>query len=205
MIYEERVRTEIEKGQRGMHGGALLRCSVPVALVSLACGAPMGSCMRPDVSARIESDVIRGGEVIQVLIDPCLGTHWELIADPAHPDWPRRLVLLDPDVPGKIRRGEQVGEVPSGSLEGTFKGNRPQESRNGLPNLVPEMAIRAGDRVAVDQETEFLRAQFQAVALESAGVGQRLRVRLDGGRSSQTGSDGSVITVISTGAGRAKW
>jgi flagella basal body P-ring formation protein FlgA len=65
--------------------------------------------------------------------------------------------------------------------------------------------IRAGDRVTVDQETQVLHARFQAVALESAAVGQRMKVRLGTGTHSAQGLDGTVIAVLATAAGQAQW
>lgn len=141
------------------------------------------------------------GELLREFTDPCLGTHWQLRADPVHPEGPRRLILLDPL--GTRRRGPEDQTVSA-----RLKPQAGQEFKEGegeTPNLTPPLVIRAGDRVIVDQQTPLLHARLQAVALESAGVGQRVRVRLGAGAISQSSLSATVVAVLVTGAGQAKW
>jgi hypothetical protein len=65
--------------------------------------------------------------------------------------------------------------------------------------------IRAGDQVVVDQRSTVIQARFQAVALESARMGEKLRVRLSTGGNAQNTSRSAVIAVRAIGAGQAQW
>ncbi len=90
------------------------------------------------------------------------------------------------------------------------RSNRPSNRWPGETQIDPSSpalprVIRAGDTVTVDQQTPLLRARFQAVALESAAVGQRMHVRLGDGTHSARALDGAVIAVIATAAGQTQW
>jgi hypothetical protein len=139
------------------------------------------------------------GEFRKEITDPCLDQHWRLVVDPGHPSWPGRLIL--------VNQNAQIGKQT---------GNRPQTRLDhaGLASSGPDiqsMAIRAGDHVTVDQDSGVLNARFEAVALESAGAGERLRVRLivaDGGRQDlnpNRTAPGPVIPVTATGSGLVQW
>jgi len=122
------------------------------------------------------------GALDREIVDPCLGTRWRLIANAEHPERPGRLVLVD-------RGLDRV--APPG--------------QNTPAARAPAWAIRSGDRLTVAQETAILRARFQAVALESAEAGQRLRVRLIGGADTRTGNFGTVVEVRAVAPGEAVW
>lgn len=122
------------------------------------------------------------GEFRREILDPCLGSRWQLVTDPAHPEWPGRLVLVEPPV-----------SLPSAPAA-------PSPTSPPAP-----FAIRAGDRLTVDQQTSVLHARLQAIALESARAGQTTRVRLAAGTHSARGWDGTVIAVVVTAPGQASW
>lgn len=161
-------------------------------------GLPPGEPAILAASSRIPAQ----GELLREFTDPCLGTHWQLRADPVHPEGPRRLILLDPI---GTRRSGASDQAVSTRLKPLATGPELVESADEVPNLSPPLAIRAGDRVTVDQQTPLLHGRLQAVALESAGVGQWVRVRLGAGAISQSSLSATVIAVLVTGAGQAKW
>jgi hypothetical protein len=115
------------------------------------------------------------------IVDPCLGTRWQLRFDAAHPERPGRLVLVEPPPDRKTVSKDQAA--------------RP----------APSMAIRAGDRVTVDQQTATVHAQLQAVAIESAAPGQLLKVRLGAGSNTSLSGYGPVIAVVALASGHARW
>jgi hypothetical protein len=147
------------------------------------------------VAPELRGQILRE-QVLRESADPCLGFRWRLVADPAHPGWPARMVMVDD---GRHSDAYRVAAAV-------------------IPSMVPGSAgnsssaiIYAGDPVTVDQDTGVLRARFQAVALEAAGVGQPLRVRLavQSDRrlraNSVVTSLGPIISVVATEVGRAVW
>lgn len=132
------------------------------------------------------------GSLQREIVDPCLGNRWQWTADLEHPERPARLILLD-----------------AGSRPTLISSSPP--SREAFPRTVPvrlspaSFAVRAGDRVTVVQETPILRARFQAVALESAPIGESFRVRLIGGADVRTGNQGMVVIVRAAPTGEVVW
>ncbi len=159
----------------------------------LAASGPTPTQMRievhgqaPETPRRQLSGVIQA-PLQRVILDPCLGKRWQLIADAQHPERPGRLVLAE-----------------SGAL-------RPFQSRSSesapSPAISPPQlsVIHVGDRITVSQQTPVLRARFRAVALESAGSGETLRVRILGGGESFPGNRGAVVAARAIQAGEAEW
>ena len=166
-------------------------------------------------SGEVRSGEVRIGEVKRDWFDPCLGSHWELVTNPAHPEWPGRLFLVDAN--GRLLQPAE-SRVITGGLPALDRLNRPSSSTQFSPSAPANpasspaqfsealpIAIRAGDRVTLEQDTPILRARFQAIALQSAAVGQRMRVRLGAGTHSGHGLDGGVVAALVTGPGEAKW
>jgi len=133
------------------------------------------------------------GALQREFVDPCVGTRWRLVTDARHPEWPGRLVPIDS---GKRQTKASGGRLP-------FENRNPAAVADAPAALSP--SIRAGDRVTVSQETEILRARFQAVALEPAAVGQTLRVRLLGGTDILNGGLGTVLVVRASSAQEVTW
>lgn len=151
------------------------------------------------------------GAVLRDIFDPCLGFHWQLRVNPLDPDGPRRMVLLNP---GNAHPHQETGVVPRAvlrpaSLPGasfsapSMRAEAHNSEGEESAPLPPVMVIRTGDRITLEQDSEFVHARFEAVALEPAVAGQRLRVRL----SSFIAPDLSapVISVLALGAGSARW
>jgi hypothetical protein len=139
------------------------------------------------------------GEFRKEITDPCLGQHWRLVIDPGRPGWPGRLILVNQ----KAQSDKQGGNrAQTGSDHAVLAGSGPD---------MQSMTIRAGDRVTVDQDSGLLNARFEAVALESARVGERLRVRLtmagDGRQrlNPNRTAPGPIILVTATGSDLAQW
>ena len=144
------------------------------------------------------------GEIRREIADPCLGFHWRLIVDSAGQGRPGRLVLLD-----------QNGTTAGGSVNGAHTMLAPAASRLDSALVI----IRAGEHVVVDQDTGVVRARLNAIALESATSGQRLRVRLIVGpglsrnglsrnglsRNAELTAPGPVVSALATAAGEVRW
>lgn len=154
--------------------------------------------------------------VSSVRIDPCLGTHWLLVADAAHPDRPGRWVQLASNasatrvrsvtgsVTGKIAEKLEASSE-AGSPEGIQSSASARKAPVGMANVG---AIHAGDHLLVRQDTQVLHARLAAVALESAEAGQPVRVRLLTAaqeRSGASGLTGAVLVVRVLGPGEAVW
>jgi hypothetical protein len=119
-----------------------------------------------------------GGALLgPAIIDPCLGTRWQRMADSRHPGGPARMVVT-------ARGPALTAEHPDG-----------QGSRS---LTMPPTVIRVGDLLLVEQRSRVLVAHLEAVALEPAAVG---RV----GRNSEMSANGPVIRVEASGAGQARW
>ena len=134
------------------------------------------------------------GEIRREIADPCLGFHWRLIADPAGQGRPGRLVLLG-----------QNGTTAGGSVSEAHTVLAPVASAPDSASVI----IRAGEHVVVDQDTGVVRARLNAIALESAASGQRLRVRLIVGpglsRNAELTAPGPVVSALALGAGEVRW
>ena len=193
----EGTQTRVKTGNlKNLAAGLLLLCSWPVAALKPATDPSAAPQMRIEVRGQaVEAShpQIPGGNVgtqtqsQRQIVDPCLGTRWQLIADSQHPERPGRMVLLT----------SGVYRVSNPSHDGSTLPPAP------VPTALP--VIRAGDRITVLQQTSILRARLQAVALESAATGQTLRVRLLGGTDTLTGNRGTVVDVRAVQAGEAEW
>jgi len=136
------------------------------------------------------------GELRRQIADPCLRQHWQLLIDRSHPSWPGRLFLVNQNGKASVDHGQSAPGVSKTS---------------GPVSEMQSMLILAGDRVTVVQDSEILRARFEGVALDSAGVGERLRVRLIVSDSRRRGLNpesldpGPVISVVAKGIGLTQW
>jgi len=175
------ARTEGFDGQRYLLAVLFTSC---LALL-LTSGPAHAAPMRDAVPGTTRPDIV----------DPCLGFRWRLIVDPSYPSRPGRLVRLDQNNRDDRSRGLSAHDL---SLRETA----------AATSVLP-LVIRAGARVVVDQETGAVRARLNAVALESAALGHRLRVRLvlgpGMGRNAEATSPGPVISVSATAAGVVSW
>jgi hypothetical protein len=105
--------------------------------------------------------------------DPATGDCWLLERNPAAPGGPGRLV--------RIAAGEPMPRQAA-------KAGRQKEKAS-------PPAIRAGDRVVVEEHTAAMDAELEGVALNGARSGSMLRVRLKIG--------GRVVNAVALAAGRA--
>lgn len=106
------------------------------------------------------------------IVDPSLGNRWLLARDPRHPGGPGMLILADTR---SLRDGREAAAAPLRRLS---------------------LAVRAGDLLRIEQHTQVMDAEFEAIALEPAREGAPLRARLRAG--------GARIRVIALGGGRAQ-
>jgi hypothetical protein len=172
---------------------ALLVMALPLLSVLLmAVLAPPAYCLRSDLSASA------GSAGSREFFDPCLRSHWQLQTNPAHPEQPGRLVLVNPNGAHPGQPARAPGELVSPTSH--FVEGRINPAHAASPPI-----IRAGDRVIVNQQTRVLHAHLSAIALESATPGQRIRVRLAAGTPSARVLDATIITVLATAPGQAQW
>jgi len=185
-----------------------------------------GSCAHPVLAAdrlvfRVSSTQPAGetvrtqGTVLRDIFDPCLGFHWQLRVDPLDPDGPRRMVLLNPNHLHPLREtgaasgvAVQLASIPgtsfsTPSLSINSRQREARDSAEGSGQLAPVMVIRTGDRIIVEQDSEFVHARFEAVALEPAVAGQRLRARLS--TSTVLDLSAPILSVVAVRAGEARW
>jgi hypothetical protein len=170
------------KSIRCQEDGTILRMprrslSGLLTVVTMAVGIVLfADCISGAVAMGISDETRRE------IADPCLGSHWQLIVDAAHPGWPGKLILKSSS--GDIRRDE--AGTPATGVEAP-------------------PAIRVGDQVTVNQSSPVLHAQFQAIALQSASVGGMLKVRLMAGKNMPLTAQGAVIAVLAEGVKQARW
>jgi Chaperone for flagella basal body P-ring formation len=112
--------------------------------------------------------------------DPVSGTHWLLVKDPCRPEGPGRLV-----------RGDGALKDTIGSLCCLKKLGASRAIERTLPRV-----IRGGDGLVVEDNAGAATARVEGVALEPAGVGSVLRVRLR--------MSGSIVKAVVVARGRAK-
>ncbi len=187
---------EHRRSQRSHRTGKHFRR--PLLTILLACGIAQMLMLSSAWAAPVVLRDTAPGEIRREIADPCLGLHWRLIVDPTHPGRPGRLVLLD-----------QNDTVAGSKVDGTHM-LAPDSFTFDLASIL----IRAGEHVVVDQDTGVVRARLNAIALESAAPGQRLRVRLIVGpglsrnglsRNAELTAPGPVVSALATAAGEVRW
>lgn len=102
---------------------------------------------------------LAAGAVMKEIDDPGSGVRWLLVEDPAHPGGPGRLIATSSALPPLVAADREEKAA------------------------APQPVIRAGDQIQVEEHSNVVEATLEAVALSSAALGARLRVRLRvGGR-----------------------
>jgi hypothetical protein len=114
-------------------------------------------------------------QVVREIDDPNSGARWLLMRDPEHPGGPGRLIMVS------ILRKEL--------RQDGFSGQAP----DAMPP--PPPIIRAGEQVIVEENSPVVEARLEGVALNPAGVGSSLEVRLQIG--------GKVVQAVALAPGRA--
>jgi hypothetical protein len=133
------------------------------------------------VPALASKPALLPGRLIRVIEDPNLGDRWLLCRSFEHPGGPGRLLLAAAESGSEAKGGHASGTASSESLARAQVAIRP--------------AVRAGDRVIVEEISAVAEARLGAVALESAGEGASFNARLEIG--------GRIVRAVALGAGRA--
>ena len=172
-----------------------------ILLLQLAAASPLLAQGARIVASPEAAPALRG-RLLREAVDPCLGLHWQWIADPLHPERPYRLVMAGAEiVPGIPASTAANAQAPANLSAPTAS----------VSASVSAPVIRAGDAITVHQETGAVRARLQAIALDSARAGEPLRVRLTvtsdagQGRNFVLSSLGPVVTVRAAAAHEAVW
>ena len=169
--------------------GSLGTLAIVAAFVLQSCGAAgqalevrgdAGQQLTRSSEASSETSEESAGEVIRAIQDPHSGERWLLMRNDDHPGGPGRLLLAN-----------APERSPGLAVPGTAP--RSRAMKLALPGEV--VAIRAGDRLVVEEHTAISDVRLEAVALEPAKVGMTLTVRLKiGGREER---------AVALGPGRA--
>ncbi len=148
-------------------------------LVAGGCAQTPGVALAVPNTVRVVADVPQASlnpnsEVLRQIEDPSTGDLWLLLRDANRPGGPGRLVL--------IRQRSNAERAAFGGLaQPSSAGERP--------------VIRTGDSLLVEEHTAVVDTRLEAVALESAAKGARLKARLKIG--------GKVVRVVAISSGRA--
>ena len=136
-------------------GLAVLLATVPGSVFGQQAPARTPGSQPPAMKAGLSSaGSSAGGEVQREFDDPHLGDRWLLMSDPSHPEGPGRMVIA-----GRIEAPQLAASaVPPNSAV------QPDRARS-----VP--AIRAGDRLIVEESTPTVEVHLEAVALGPARSG----------------------------------
>jgi hypothetical protein len=148
--------------------------------------APAAETVNPDPRVFLSTMVpvrmpaLLPGRLIRVIEDPNLRDHWLLCRNLDHPGGPGRLLLVTANRPVS---GSILPEgAPGADAVAAFKD-------------AARLAIRAGDRLVVEENSAVAEARLGAVALESAAVGSAFHARMEIG--------GRELRVVAVASGRA--
>jgi hypothetical protein len=124
------------------------------------------------VECRGADPTLSASSIVREIDDPHSGARWLLLIDVRHPGGPGRLVLAD--------------AVRNEPLQSKADGQKAQAP------LQP--VIHAGERLILEEHSPVVDARLDAIALNPAAVGGKLRVRLIIG--------GSVVLALAVAPGR---
>ena len=133
------------------------------------------SCVSPSQAGR--NEVCRG--VIKSLEDRATGQQWFLMRDPGHPAGPARLVQRS-----HCSSSSSKEDV---SPDSQWRPNQTERSKR---------VIHAGQNVVVYDLSPNVKAEFEAIAVSSASLGQTFNVRLQVG--------GHLMRAVATSPARAE-
>ncbi len=191
--------------------------------IGLCCGAPGGCQKQVGSSSRSVARGGQAGSrdpvpAIREIDDPHTGVRWELRRDPSHPGGPGLLTEIPGTEGGEGRPGLRT-EIPGTEggegrpgLRTEIPGTEGGEGRPGLLTEIPGTeggegsrgkqgparqtpAVRAGDRVLIDEDSPIAVIHLEAVALRPALIGSEILVRL--------APSGSLFHAVVLGPGRA--
>jgi hypothetical protein len=170
--------------------------------------APTMLCGAPAFQLALQNKVIppKSAIALKKITDPCLGNRWLLVLDPLHPERPGQLVLTHLSNVSASERRSSSNPLPietDSSSASQHVGER-FDSQANAPAFAP--VIHTGDLLVVDQVTASLHARFSAVALNSAAIGDLLRVRLiPVSLANRNPASGRIVKVVAIGRALARW
>ena len=165
------------------------RCAGLVMIIAVSCFAQSQSQnadsdrSRDARSTDSSNQFIRNPRrVVSAFDDRSTNLRWLLVEDEDHVSGPGRLL--------PIQTSRQGSETAGG-----------EAARSKWPGVaLVRFLIKAGQQVVVEEHTRALDARFEAVALESALAGSKVKVRLKlGGKTVDAVAEASGLVVIATG------
>ena len=163
-----------------MTSSSNLRCATVVLLLAASvqlCAqtSPPPAVAVTNLSAQTGQSPAAPGEVLREIDDPQTGDRWLLMRNAAFPGGPARMVRI-------AVHGQRIDPA--------------QLAASGVNDAtLPQVVIRAGDKLLVEEHTAVVDAVFEARAVAPAAVGTEFEVRLTIG--------GMVVRAVATGPGRA--
>jgi hypothetical protein len=135
-------------------------------------------------SANLLAQAFAPSRVVRAMDDRNTNLRWLLVKDEQHPSGPGRLVPMQ----GSSQGSAAAASEAAGSQRMGFAPVR--------------LLIREGDRVVVEEHARAFDARLEAVALESAFAGSRVKVRLKlGGKTVDAVAKGPGLVEMDRGAG----
>jgi hypothetical protein len=208
-VYDSPARRK-KRDFRSRYGHSVWKLIMAAAIVLLGCIAAYPTTASASVDELTVSTNSRANILLE-LVDPCLGSHWQLFPDPLHRGGPGRLVMVTSNEAGNTgatNSGATTNTVPHGPVDST-QVRKPQTfaTLSIAPQKPPAaIVIRTGDHITVEQDSESVHASFRAEALSSAAIDQSLRVRLISPvQDPESSPTRLVISVKAVGAGIARW
>ncbi|MGA2849007.1 MAG: flagella basal body P-ring formation protein FlgA [Terracidiphilus sp.] len=159
------------KAMRAMVLGATVTAAgiLPVAFAQSADG---NSGPRESLKSRAANQTLPGTSMVREIEDPNSGVCWLLLVNPLHPGEPGRLVRTD---------------------TACGRNSQSKASGPGARVAVPPV-IHTGEKVILEEHSPVVDGRLDAIALNPAAAGERVRVRLLVG--------GRVVRALAAGPGR---
>ena len=155
------------------------KAATPIVAFLLLCASAFAQ--RADDSGSRHAESVHA---VRHICDPHTGMQWILERDYLNPGGPGLLIPAD-DIEQSCHRGPSKA-----TQETSHTTSKTNYSAGTLP-----LAIHSGDRLVIEEITSRLETRLEAIALNSASIGQELNARLT--------FQSTSVRVVALGPGRA--
>ena len=135
--------------------------SLPSTMIVMT--AILGAEAQPVCKSFALSRSVLSANIDHDLTDPVLKRGWKVIIDCRHPDWPPRVIEVGPALEALKTATRGTGDSPVVAIVST--------------PLALAPVIKVGSKVELWSETP-VRLHLSGIALDTAGIGQRIHVRV---------------------------